>query len=204
MLGTNSIKQCATVATGYLRNICDSVTSLLLSLPVNLFSFGRLGTRARKHREALQIISTETTVCNFHIFLRALASIQVFTVSLISSEYPLGGKTRAVYIQVRSFLRKYEFTFTREQKRIFRARESIRLAAICFLRGQCYPFLQQISVLHIYCRGSTLISSVVIIVAFVHDCFLCIWIMRCRRPCLHRRYRRFRLCHCRRRVIAFS
>ena len=58
-----------------------------------------------------------------------------------------------------------------------------RYVAISFPHGQCYPFLGgAISVLHIYCLDSTLISSVVIIVAFACDCFLYIWVIcRCRR-----------------------
>lgn len=38
-----------------------------------------------------------------------------------------------------------------------------------------------ISVLHIYCRGSALISSFVIIVVFARDCFPYIWVIRRRR-----------------------
>lgn len=58
-------------------------------------------------------------------------------------------------------------------------------AAISFLHGQCYPFLGgAISVLHIYCRDSALISSVVIIVALARDCFVYIWVIRRRRSYL--------------------
>lgn len=58
------------------------------------------------------------------------------------------------------------FVHTEKQGGIIRARN--RYSSVSFLHGQCYPLLfpRAISVLYIYCRGSTLISSVVIIVAF--------------------------------------
>ena len=68
-------------------------------------------------------------------------------------------------------------------KRIFRA-QSIRCYLLPTWAVLSFPWGRDISLIycHIYCLDSTLISSVVIIVAFACDCFLYIWVIRrCRR-----------------------
>lgn len=104
----------------------------------------------------------------FPYFFSSCTSQCIFWVSQLSRySFPLCREdTRSV--SARNFLRKHERfnVSTREQKRIFYARVSTRLAPISF-PWAVLSFPLAISVLHIYCRGSTLISSVVIIVTFV-------------------------------------
>lgn len=116
---------------GYLRNICDSVTSLFVSSSA---AFPRLETRASRRRGDLRRVVIGQDARDFH------ASSPRPPVSRYTRSIP--GWPRSApssRVGTRSEVSRETSPPTREQRRIFRARN--RYVTIAFLHGQCYPIL---------------------------------------------------------------